>query len=498
MKYIYTILALLCVIACIQAQDINITRTCRPQLLEKGVPLHSIKSHKKIAIGSQRAEMDNHYIGDKRQLVVMAAFADKAFTNDKEQTLSLWNDILNAENYTNGQFAGSIHDYFRDQSYGLFNVIFDLHYVALTYNTSKYKSTQQDDENSRYLVEDVMEQIKEEVEDWSVYDWDNDGYVDQLLIIYAGKGQNDGGGSNTIWPHQWWLSMHNNSETISVSSGGKDYTIDCYCCVQELSNSNTDGTFGTICHEYSHCFGLPDLYYGSISFLYKWDLMDLGCYSGSGFKPCGYSAFERAFMGWLTPTELHTPVYISNMPALSDQPDAYLVRNDGHSDEYYLIENRQNTGWDASLPGSGIVIAHVDYNDEVFRTGIVNTSYIQRYNIFHANNKSAYSSISNAQNDWAYPYNGNNELTDTSKPAAALNNANTNGTLKMSKPITQMNISDGLASFCFLDPSQTGIDDVDIDAEQDGTWYTILGIRLNSKPTTKGLYIHNNKIIEIR
>ena len=218
--------------------------------------------------------------------------------------------------------------------------------------------------------------------------------------------------------------------------------------MQELSANGTYGTFGTICHEFSHCFGFPDFYYGSSSPLYKWELMDYGNYNGSGFCPPCYSAHERWLMGWLTPTELTEATSVTNMAAMVDEPQAYLVRNDGYPDEYYIVENRQQRGWDASLPGSGLLIFHIDYDSDIWTstTQATNTSSVKRYTVFNANNRSSSTTCA----DWAYPYMTNDELTDTSSPAATLLHANADGRKLMSKPLTAMSVADGLASFDFM------------------------------------------------
>ena len=141
-------------------------------------------------------------------------------------------------------FKGSVHDYFFDQSYGDFSIIFDLIYVQVSGDAEKYASTWSDDENSQYLVEDVMEELLKRDIDWSLYDWNDDGYINQLLIIYAGNGMHDSSGSNLIWPHQWWMSEHLKNrqegvycEPIPVSSGDKDYLVDCYCALNELTKN---------------------------------------------------------------------------------------------------------------------------------------------------------------------------------------------------------------------------------------------------------------------
>ena len=466
------------------AQEMIRTRNCRPQIPTK---------HRQEVLRSQRrapGEGENPYIGNRRQLVVMAAFKDQPFSDDETLTMYKWNKILNDENYNEAPYTGSFHDYFYEQSYGQFNITCDMHYVVAD-SMKKYRSTAIDDENSKYLVQDVIEIIKSEVDDWAPYDWDGDGYVNQLLIIFSGLGQSDGGGSNTIWPHQWWLSEHEDCEPITVTSGGKDYLVDSYCCTSELASTSSSSTFGTLCHEFSHCLDLPDFYEGSTSYLNFWDLMDYGNQCGNGFRPCGYSAFERAQMGWLTPVELTHDTVITAMPALEDEPVAYMIRNEGHPDEYYLIENRQKKGWDTELHGSGIVVFHVDYDKNIFFEGYVNTSKLQRYIIIPANDDALPVYVWKKTAGWAYPYNGNDQLTNISSPASKLNNTNKDGTLLMSKPIYDMAVPDSLASFRF-----GGVPSVirPVRARESGVWYTIDGRSVQGEPAAGGLYIHDGKL----
>ena len=407
------------------------------------------------------------YHGNRHQLVVLAAFRDQPFQDDKATTLAKWNNIFNAENYHEDSYVGSVHDYFYAQSYGQFNLTFDLVHVNLPDSLNKYRSTAAHDENSQYMLDDIIDILMTQTIDWSLYDWNGDGYVNQILIVYAGQGQNAGGSSNTIWPHQWWLSKHlknpNNQDEgyrsyRTVTAGNKQFIIDCYCCAQETVNVNTVKTsFGTICHEYSHCFGFPDFYYGGGKTVGNWDLMDYGNYGDKGFRPCGYSAHERMLMGWITPVELTADTTVTSMPALYEQPQAYIIRNDAYRDEYYIIENRQQTAWDASLPGSGLVVFHVDYDASVWLSIIVmpNSKDKKRYRIIPANNNKSTTVTSMA--GWTYPYQDNDSLTNTSKPAATLNNDNTDGTKLMNKSLYDMRVEDGLASFRFSGPIPTAI-----------------------------------------
>jgi len=430
--------------------------TPRPQSLRRG--------------GSEgRIPGGDFYYGERHQLTILVAFNDRSFTGDKAATLEQWNKIFNTKNLMEEPFKGSVHDFFFAQSYGDFNVIFDLLYVQVSSDAKKYASTYLDDENSQYLVEDIVDILKSLEIDWGKYDWNGNGYINQLLIVYAGYGMHDAGGSDKIWPHQWWMSEHLKDrqqgvhcDPIPVSYEGKDYLVDCYCAVSELKKNNPYGSFGTICHEYTHCFGFPDFYYsGSIRTVAAWDIMDMGNFNADGFQPAGYSAHERWLMGWLTPIELKQTTSIIDMPALADKGTAYLIRNDGCENEYYIVENRQPIGWDTSLPGKGIIIFHIDYDPSIWTstTSTPNTYTRKRYEIFHANNNNT------LYGEWAYPFNENNSLTNTSTPAATLYNDNSDGTKLMSKPITNMAVTGGLASFDF-NTSTTGINEVTTGEDQ--------------------------------
>ena len=441
---------------CRRGVELSVTRSLRAP----SVPLHA---------------GGDFYHGDCHQLVVLASFQDQSFSDDDAATYLKWNKIFNAENYQEEPYVGSVHDYFYNQSGGRFNLIFDIYQITLPDSLMRYRSTQFHDEYSQYMVDDIIDTLQTLDIDWGKYDWDDNGYVNQLLIVYAGEGMNAGGGYKTIWPHQWWLSRHLKNpadfnegyrDNRTVTSGDKEYIVDAYCCVQEVINTSDILTpFGTIIHEFSHCFGFPDFYNGSTQYVGAWELMDSGNYNGAGYCPPNYSAHERWLMGWLDLTELKADTTVTDMQSLSDgYQEAYLIRNDGHSDEYYIVENRQKVGWDSELPGSGLMVFHVDFDESIW-TGIhemPNTTSRERYHAFSANNKTSIRS----SDGWPYPYNDNNQLTNESSPAATLNNANIDGTKLMSKPITKMAVADGLASFHFEVAPITGMKEVATGADQ--------------------------------
>ena len=451
-----SVLLLLFFMLAASAQDMTVRTGCR-----RGTPRPEGLVMRRGAPDSQPKQVGgDFYHGERRQLTVLVAFNDRSFKDDEAATLEQWNKIFNVENLSEAPFYGSVHDYFLAQSYGDFSIVFDLLYVKVSGDAEKYASTASDDENSQYLVQDIVDVLNNRNDiDWSLYDWNGDGFVNQLLIVYAGQGMNDSYGPDLIWPHQWWMSEHLKDrqqgaycDPIPVTYDGKEYKVDCYCALAELTRSNDYGSFGTICHEYTHCFGFPDFYYGSKKYVAAWDLMDSGNYNGDGYCPAGYSAHERWLMGWLMPEELNAATTITNLPALIDEGRAYLIRNDGYENEYYLVENRQALGWDASLPGSGIMVFHIDYDPNIWSSANVapNSSSRQRYVLFHANDDYLSSG-------WAYPYQANDSLTNLSQPAATLWHDNLDGTRLMNKSLLDMTVEDGLASFRFAVSTPTGI-----------------------------------------
>lgn len=463
------------------------------------------------------------YKGVRHQLVVLASFADRPFQGDESATIAQWNKILNTRNLSEPPFCGSVHDYFYAQSYGQFDVIFDLQYVEVG-SYVRYRSTRDDDENSQYLVDDALDLLLTRDIDWSLYDWNHDGFINQVVFVYAGRGSSYGGfggDKNSIWPHQWRLNEHldlssadlyDHRDARQFQKDGVAYTVDAYCAVPEIGGGGGYDAFGILCHEYTHCFGFPDFYYDdSRKFVANWDLMDYGYShsSGQGYCPVGFSAHERWLMGWLSPIELNQPTSVAGMPPLSDEPRAYLIRNDDHANEYYMVENRQRTHWDAKLPASGIIIFHIDFDDSLWatydRSKVVNSPERQHYTIFAANNLSPYY----YQSGWAYPYQGNNSLTDTSQPAALLWHARSCGSTLMSKPLSNLSVdSSGLASFSFMvDPSAIQASHVVLSRRDSlaaghhrpaAVICDLQGRRLPDLPRQKGLYIVDGHKVVIK
>ena len=415
----------------------------------------------RVQIGGDHAP----YTGSKKGLIILVSFSDVQF--QAAHTQVLYDRIANETGFSEPSmgFVGSVHDYFHDQSYGQFDLTFDvLGPVVMPENQAYYGgNTVGGSDNTRVIgqmVKDACSAIADEV-DFNDYDWDGDGEVDQVFILYAGRGEASGGGANTIWPHEFNLTSATGSPLVI---GG--VTINTYACGCELSSTGIDG-IGTICHEFSHCLGLADMYdtqnedketadFG----LGTWGLMSAGNYNGNSFIPAGYTAYEKMYAGWLTPTVLESDRSVTGMKGINDNREAYIIYNDGHKDEYYLLENHDGQGWDRGLPGTGLLILHVDFDPYIWAYNIVNSPIAQGGNNAHphctiipADN----SRDGNAGDLW--PSTFTSSLTNTSSPKAELYNANSNNTYFMNKPVTNITRNgDGTISFTFANENITDDD----------------------------------------
>ena len=164
----------------------------------------------------------------------------------------------------------------------------------------------------------------------------------------------------------------------------------------------------------------------------QWDLMDYGSYSGpiSGGCPAPYTCYERMYCGWLTPTVLSDPCVVKDMQSLYEAPEAYIIYNEENPNEYYMLANHQNEGFGAYNPAHGLLVLHVFFDSELWTNNQVNTTSTQHMTIIPADGK--LSDVNNDGDTWPGKTK-NTALTDTSKPAATLYVANSDGRKLMGK-----------------------------------------------------------------
>lgn len=423
--------------------------------------LARVKNSLKGADDKMRGLGGDHitYKGVKKGLVVLVDFKNKKFADGHD--LEYYKNVINGKDFSDEEegYVGSVRDYFLAQSNGQFELDFDVvGPVTMSKNYGYYGNdgAYQKDEKVYEMIKEACDGIKDQV-NLKNYDWDGDGEADQVFFLYAGLGQASGGSAGTIWPHESELRYWP-CGVLSYPTG----KINTYACANELqpetqgSSRYISAGIGTICHEFSHCLGFADMYdttggggYGMSVF----DVMDQGSYNGNGFVPCNYTAFERIYAGWVEPIELIDTATVKDMKSVSDYGRPFIMYNYKNTNEYFLLENRQNTGWDKGLYGSnGLLIVHVNYVPSRWANNSVNSSAekIQCCTVVNADGSRENTQYSLQGDLYPYEVKGvtmNDEFTDYSEPAAKLYNKNSDNSYALGIPITKIKRSKGSVSF---------------------------------------------------
>lgn len=378
-------------------------------------------------------------IGSPKAIILLVEFKDMHFTTENAGTE--FDRLINEEGYSYNGATGSARDYFVENSNGKFTPEFHVYGpVELPHEMAYYGSPTANLYDSRpgEMIADGCRILDETTDvDFSQFDNDGDGIVDNVFVFYAGYGQNSGADVNTIWPHAANIYTYYNIDLVldGVRVGN-------YACTNELQgNSGAVRTgIGTFCHEFSHVLGLPDLYPTDNSGGFTpgpFELMDTGPYNNNGNTPPYMSAYDRMSLRWLNPRELTGPETVTLNDITSDE--AYLIRTISDN-EYYLFENRQQQGWDKYIPGHGMLAWHIDYDATVWRDNKVNNvPSHQRVDIVEADNMPTELTRSGD------PFPGANNvtrLTDDSTPAMS-----TWTSVKIGMPITDIMEQDGVITF---------------------------------------------------
>lgn len=308
-------------------------------------------------------------ISNFRGLVILVNYRDRKFLN--ENTLELFNDMINKEGYNGYQdpkqgwqtYTGSVRDYFTDSSMGTFTPEFDVvGPVEIDYSQYFAKSTSY----GRTLARAALE-AADPLVDFTKYDGDGDGRVDMVYIIYAGYSASTvGNDERLIWPHASTLS--------SYSTKYDGMLMNRYACSTELyglddaTNPSTIlAGIGTMCHEFSHVLGLHDHYdtqHGGTPVPGSWDLMSSGNHNNKGRTPVAYNMYERMVLGMGQP-ELIDVIGDYSLPELTKSNKAYKIKS-GVKTEYFILENRQQVKWDASMAAKGLLVWRVDSSNVAY------------------------------------------------------------------------------------------------------------------------------------
>lgn len=444
----------------------------------------------------------SHILGHKKGLIILVEFSDRSFS--MENPSDFFTRMANQEGFISGSQKGSLRDYFVDQSNGMFVLDFD---VVGPYKLLQPYSYYGKDDDSGNVDVNVIQMIMQAIGmagkdvNYKDYDWDDDNEVEQVYVIYAGNGQSTGGGSDSVWPHKSAISYWPASGYKPMTMNG--VIIDTYACSNELYGSKPAG-IGTICHEFSHCLGYPDMYdvrhnSGERNTFYgmgTWDLMNSGDHNANGYCPAGYTGWEKWQAGWIEPVVLNEDKIVEGMQSQIEHGESYIIYNAGNPNEYYILDNRQRIGWDRALAGAGLLITHVDYDPKRFvvhgqpNTPIGENDH-QHITIIHADNKWG----DDDEEGDPYPFGNNNSLSNITTPAATVYNKNTDGSNFMNIKISEITQhEDGTISFVFGDKSKADksillsetFDNCKGTGANDGVWLTMRTAVGEFKPDNEG------------
>lgn len=293
--------------------------------------------------------------GVQKALLLLIDYPDQAFT----YPLQDFDNMANQVGYSVNGSSGSFRDYYLDISYGLLTVNTDVEgwYTAeddrATYGIESLSN--RNFANAVPLIREAVDAAEAAGVDFSNYDGDGDGRVDVVEVIHSGRGAEESSNVADIWSHRWVLA----SQGLSVTYDGK--LINDYIIQPEKYGSTNIANIGVLVHEFGHALGLPDLYDtdGSSRGIGRWCCMAGGTWNNGGRTPAQFSAWCKEELGWINPTVLSADGSVTDMLHSDIDDESYRI-NTPDTDEYFLLENRQKTGWDAHIPGEGLAIWHID------------------------------------------------------------------------------------------------------------------------------------------
>ena len=307
----------------------------------------------------------------KHGIVILAQFANLSFKHSRKDFM----DLLTADTYAKNGASGCAKEYFEAQFDG--TVDFDFFVsdiVTLSHDLAYYGANQSDSngaESDKAPDEMIIEacRLADAQVDFSLYDDDGNGQVDNVFVFFAGGDEAEGAGDDCIWSHAWYIK----------DGAGKNLVLDGkiinrYACTSELTRyvdpfgdlKQRLAGIGSFCHEYSHTFGLPDLYDtdydasgGTSEAMWRsTSLMDGGNQNNVGATPPYFNAIEREMLA-ITEPELITKSGVYTLQPINKGGKSYRINTEDEN-EYFLLECRAEDGWDAYIGGRGLLVYHID------------------------------------------------------------------------------------------------------------------------------------------
>lgn len=313
--------------------------------------------------------------GKQKIAVVLVQYQDVKF--NLEYPLDYFTRMLNQEGFSDYRATGSARDWFINSSGGQFEPEFVvMGPVTLQKHQAFYGGNDAygQDLAPQKMVIEACRALNPDI-DFSQFDCDHDGYIDNVFVVYAGRGEASGGGADCVWPHAW---------NLTAAEPGQSYIFDGvrlnrYACSNEWELSDQGYGYrpvgiGTFVHEFSHVMGLPDVYstrYVEGSFTAgAWSALDYGPYNNDGCTPPQYSAWERAVLHYSTPVPLSASA--ANFSLDTPESNRACIIETENPNEYFVLEHRVQEGWDAYIPGHGMLVWHIDYDADVWSANSAN------------------------------------------------------------------------------------------------------------------------------
>ncbi len=434
-----------------------------------------------VPMNFARCESTFPVLGEQKGLVILVEYTDIPF---QYGDYDYFNRMLNQEGFSDHGSEGSARDWFIENSDGRFVPQFDVFGPVKLPNDRAYYGANDaygNDMRAHEMAIDACLLLDGEI-DFTQYDRDGDGIIDNVFIFYAGKGEHDSGIKNAVWPHSWDVAVGMPDEQF-VFDGVQ---LNHYACTCEFPSGykRADG-IGTFVHEFSHVMGLPDLYVTSNSTAFTpgpWSVMDQGPYNNDRLTPPNYSSYEKVALGWIDFQPFKKGRI--ELPDLSTTNIAYAMPTEKEN-EFYFFENRQQKGNDAYLPGHGMLVWHVDYRESIWRMNTVNNVANHQYvDIVEAdNNKSASSrqadTFPGTKNVTSFGFGTKPQLASWAKQPLEFD----------LEDITES--EDGVISFTAVPYGSNAVDAIESVGKEDNVYYDLMGRRVANPQ--KGIYIHNGK-----
>ncbi|MDR2057518.1 MAG: choice-of-anchor J domain-containing protein [Dysgonamonadaceae bacterium] len=372
--------------------------------------------------------------GEKKALCILMGFSNKPFS----KTVSEFSDLMNQVGYTAGGAKGSVKDFYRENSYNKMDLTVTVVGTYQAPNTSVYYAT-----HEREFAKLAAETADADVD---YTEFAVNGTLETFHIIFAGYGDEAIDNGQQIWSHKWQLATPIYLDGVKISV---------YSCSPELRGSSGSNItyIGVIAHELCHVFGAPDYYdidYSGFNGTGQWDLMANGSWNDNGRQPAHINMLQKVVFDWVEPIELTEETQITDMPNSAQNAVAYTIKAHSNGEEY-LLENKQYVGFDASLPGHGLLIYHV-HQSALSGNGSNDNHPQQLYPVVASStvaipnsSPSSYGNINSAGTPFPGT-SGKSAFTDLSIPQAFT----WQGLTGIGKPVTNITESNGKIAFDFM------------------------------------------------